>query len=549
MIVVCLFGGAFTVPHIEEMRQELGSQSPAGMPGQAPPDIILLTHILGGFRGLLVDAVWLRATRLQFEQKFWELYQLYDWMGKLEPRIEEIWDHVGWNMAYNLVAEIQDSEARWRWIMRAIELMRDQGLKYNPRSGKIMERISWIFYHKIGRDTDYHHYYYKARLAQDMHVIFLDRDLQNLKRMAEAPRKLEDLLADPAVASAFRGFQLNPPEEDIKKLSEINSFLEIPASVWQAIKAAPQATREKIQYYLTARIVRERLKMTRFDIMLAMEANWGKLDWRLPEPHAIYWAWLAADCDPNPARTVGYDRLVLFSLQELWRRGIIAYMPQNPNELMLTVHDLAKVEPINQQYELMLQKYSVERGDFGAESIRDGHKQFLMEAEFNLYFAGYVEEAARYHQILHERYGTPEPYMPVDQYCLGKVRLLVEEYGTRAKVRQFVDNLIGQTCLYYATNKLNEARNTESLAKRAWESYREFTEFQTDTPEQAGVEKWEDVLRENVFNILAGRAPFPEPLRQTLRQILNVPEGMERQDFKVEDVMVPKIPPSSPIPK
>ena len=77
--------------------------------------------MLGGFKGFLVDALWLRAGSLQEEGKYWELYQLYNWMGKLEPGIEEIWDFNAWNMSYNLVAELDDSEARWQWIERAID--------------------------------------------------------------------------------------------------------------------------------------------------------------------------------------------------------------------------------------------------------------------------------------------------------------------------------------------------------------------------------------------------------------------------------------------
>lgn len=548
LILACLLGAAFMSPQVDSLRIDLGSKSFVGTT-QAPPDIVLLTHLLGGFRGLLVDAVWLRATRLQFEQKFWELYQLYDWMGKLEPRIEEIWDHIGWNMAYNLVAEIQDSEARYQWIQRAIELMRDQGLKYNPRSGKIMERISWTYYHKIGRDTDYHHFYYKQRLAEDMHMIFLGADQQNIQKMYEAPAKLEDLLADPDVAAAFRGFQLNPPEEDIAKLATIPTFRDIPQRVWESLRTTTPEVRSKVQYYLSARMVRQTLKMDRLDVMAKMESNWGKLDWRLPEPHAIYWAWLAAEYEPKKERRVGYDRLVLFSLQEIWRRGIIAYLPQNRSELMITTFDLSKVEAINNHYELMFQQYSVEHDDFGAESIRDGYKQFLSEAELYLYFAGFEAEADKYHQILRERYGTPDPYMPVDQFVLGKVRLLVEEYGTRTKVRAFVDSLIRQTCIYLATNKMNQARNTENLARRAWQSYKEYTEYQTDRPDEAGVEDWDQVLRENVMRILAGQIPFPDQLRDTLRKILDVSEGSETVEFDINKLNIPKIPPSSPIPE
>ena len=126
MILVCLLGAAYVLPAADHVQSQLRSQAPIG-PDPQNPQVVLLTHLLGGFKGLAVDALWLRAGALQQEGKFWELYQLYTWMGKLEPGIEEIWDFNGWNMSYNLVAELDDSEARWQWIQRAISWLTDRG--------------------------------------------------------------------------------------------------------------------------------------------------------------------------------------------------------------------------------------------------------------------------------------------------------------------------------------------------------------------------------------------------------------------------------------
>ena len=225
MILVCLLGAAYVLPACDYVQARLRSEAPIG-PDPQNPQVVLLTHVLGGFKGLAVDALWLRAGDLQQEGKFWELYQLYTWMGKLEPGIEEIWDFNAWNMAYNLVAELDDSEARWQWVERAISWLTNEGLKANPRSAKIMERIGWIYWHKIGRDTDMHNFYYKHRLALIMHRIFLSREEQDIPAIVKAPKEFKDLLADTDVAAALSRFQLNPPEKPVLEINEARDLFD-----------------------------------------------------------------------------------------------------------------------------------------------------------------------------------------------------------------------------------------------------------------------------------------------------------------------------------
>ena len=137
VLLALSLGGAIVVQRSVDLQRDLFASTTYMGNAAADPQIVLLTHVLGGFKGLLVDAVWLRAVKLQQEEKFWELYQLYDWMGKLEPHLEKIWVFNGWNMSYNLVAELRDAEGRWQWVNRAIQYLRNEGLKYNPQSGPI----------------------------------------------------------------------------------------------------------------------------------------------------------------------------------------------------------------------------------------------------------------------------------------------------------------------------------------------------------------------------------------------------------------------------
>src|SRR5713226_7386745 len=68
----------------------------------APPVLAFTTVALGGFRGLIANALWIRATELQDDGKYFEQVQLSDWITKLEPTFSQVWQVQAWNMAYNI---------------------------------------------------------------------------------------------------------------------------------------------------------------------------------------------------------------------------------------------------------------------------------------------------------------------------------------------------------------------------------------------------------------------------------------------------------------
>ena len=69
MILVCVLGAAYVLPACDMDQAILRSEAPIG-PDPQNPQVVLLTHLLGGFKGLAVDALWLRAGSLQEEGKY-----------------------------------------------------------------------------------------------------------------------------------------------------------------------------------------------------------------------------------------------------------------------------------------------------------------------------------------------------------------------------------------------------------------------------------------------------------------------------------------------
>src|SRR5437867_11308491 len=115
----------------------------------APPLLAFTTVALGGFRGLISNALWIRANDLQEQDKFFEMVQLADWITALEPHFVQVWLMQGWNMAYNISVKFKDFADRWRWVKRGIALLRDDGLRYNPNETLIYRELAWFFETKI----------------------------------------------------------------------------------------------------------------------------------------------------------------------------------------------------------------------------------------------------------------------------------------------------------------------------------------------------------------------------------------------------------------
>jgi hypothetical protein len=221
----------------------LAAQRAAGGLGTAvalegsSPAIAFTTIALGGFRGLLADLLWLRAARLQDEARFFELVQLAEWITRLEPRSAGVWSYHAWNMAYNVSAMMATPDERWQWIHNGIQLLRDEGLRYNPDQARLYFELGWLYQHKIGAAPDPFLPDYQLRLARNVERVLPNGHL-------------------PAT----------PPSD-------------------------PTALADSLRRELGLEL----------DTMRAIESEIGPLDWSVPEAHSLYWAYhgLARSNEPR----------------------------------------------------------------------------------------------------------------------------------------------------------------------------------------------------------------------------------------------------------
>ena len=267
---------------------ELGLSRVADLGSNAPPVLAFTTVALGGFRGIIASILWIRANELQNKGKYFEMVQLADWITKLQPTFTQVWIVHAWNMAYNISVKFSDPADRWRWLQRGIELLRDEGLRYNPTASLMYRELGWFFQHKMGQNLDDAHRFYKGVWAREMTNVF------------GGPRpKFEELIS--------------PPD--------------------------PRAEQR-------ARLLREKYKMDPV-IMQEVDILYGPLEWRLPEAHAIYWASVGLknckDGDLLTLRRVVYQSMLLSVL-----RGRILYFESDG--VPITAPDLDRAVLANRTY-------------------------------------------------------------------------------------------------------------------------------------------------------------------------------------------------------
>ncbi|HEX4342905.1 MAG TPA: hypothetical protein VH255_05920, partial [Verrucomicrobiae bacterium] len=170
LAILLLFSSSRVQQSMNRDRETLGLTH-ADVLENAPPVLVFTTVALGAFRGLISNALWIRANNLQDDDKFFEAAQLADWITKLEPHFSQVWVNQAWNMSYNISVKFKDFSDRWNWVQRGIELLRDQALKYNPSDILIYRELAWHFQHKIGANLDDASMYYKEAWAHDMEQV------------------------------------------------------------------------------------------------------------------------------------------------------------------------------------------------------------------------------------------------------------------------------------------------------------------------------------------------------------------------------------------
>ncbi|RJP59060.1 MAG: hypothetical protein C4541_06965 [Candidatus Auribacter fodinae] len=489
------------MPRINTIRDNEGLTR--NMPlDNAPPQFVLAVNLLGGLRCILVDALWLRTMKLREEGKFFEMAQLYKWICQLEPQIEDVWAHNAWNMAYNISFEMPYPQDRWRWINKAIHLLRDVGLVYNSRSAVIRREIAWIYAHKIGQQWDDMHLYYKKQLAHDFSkLVYGYDDLKQMKGIISSEDQSPPVFQDVTLLKTHK----------IQSIVAFNAAQES-----GVLKNDPflfsDARIEEISRYFRAQEITGTYKMD-LQAMIDLMEQFGPLDWRLPEPHAMYWATEGKEFAQERFYIL-YDRLRYLSLQSLCTRGRLVLLEDDNDGLYITSPDLRFVEPMNEYYKELLKEYE---GSPSAKNIASAYYYFLADFTMLLYTSQNKELAESLFAELQARYPQKVNGASLGQYVMNQFMYMVQT-GNHDQVKGMLFEIIREAFWNLAIGNDDQYSGYMELAQTLSAEYNRRIHHQERLvlPTMA-------ILQQQVLDQIMN-GDFPEAVRNSLQKRLNSPE-------------------------
>ncbi|HVY70589.1 MAG TPA: hypothetical protein VHH73_11705 [Verrucomicrobiae bacterium] len=477
LIVVFLGVAGFSQRRLYFARETLGLTR-LKPPENLPPTLAFTTVALGGFRGLIANALWIRASELQDQDKFFEMVQLADWITKLQPHIPTVWYHLAWNMAYNITVKFTDPHDRWLWVKRGVELLRDQALVYNPHDTILYRELSWIYQHKIGQNLDDAHAYYKEMLAKSMSEVFGERP------------NYDELLH---------------PQTD--------------------------AQRAKVK------LIREKFRLDPA-VMKEVDDHYGPLEWRLPEAHAIYWAWLGMK-EGGPKDRSTLRRSIFQTMQLAFHRGRI--IENKFSDELQYGPNLAIIPNANKAYEEMIEQDPELR-----ENFKTGHKNFLLAAVYFLYTHNHITEANKYFQMVKEKYPSAiPPDISLDEYA---VKQITEQLGetSQDKMKAMLEGYWQNSYFYLALGEDDQATGLDRLARLAWQRFAQETKMSKGRVHLPDIEF---MKREALDAILDPRNEVNPQLVAQLRTRLGLGAPTNAPESTVPAPPANTAPPASPVEK
>ena len=459
VIIVCLAGSYNVQKRMNTIRIEKKLVD-TDIAKNAPPVVAFTTQVLGSFRGIVADMLWLYSGKMKDQGNYFEMYQLASWMVKLQPRFTGATAYLAWNMAYNVSVTFPGFEDRWRWVQKGIELIRDEGLVYNPGDPELYKELGWIYQHKIGQELDDANRYYKMKMAEEMTMVLGGYPV-DWERFASAPTTEEGL-------DKRLGDKVNL--EDLLKscgttFSQLEKdFVAADGTFPEAVtKTVPAATLSEIELCLRVRWLKNRLKLDpRF--ILKLVRKYGDLDWRLPEAHAIYWATKGLKSNDVVISTT-CQRMITQSLAAAFRGGRVAYMDGTLKDFEVTPN-IAVVDAVNKEYVDVIDKdKNKSKGTFIS-----GYRNWLIDAVVTLYVFGEEKKATEYFKKLKTYSTEPDTRGSLINFVLQEMAGDIST-ATFDQGHSLVQGFLFQGMRALAIGDTGRARSFDVLAQKIWEKY------------------------------------------------------------------------------
>ncbi len=480
------------------------------LPDEMAPSM-LYSPLLALGRAPLVDILWLRATRLKEQGRFFDALQLSQQICELQPKFAAVWAFQAWNMSYNISVTFKTPEERWRWVRNGFELLRDKGIPLNPNNTQLYRELAWIYFHKVGDFMDDWHFYYKNEFARIVESIlgpppagyirpgrvrgdyYRAYDYQSL---ADAPERFETLLTEPGVAAlvdelASFGFDASEAGIYLGLLDALRSGeVKMPGTAeheqtdrmhtFLAAYAAEEHAdaKRRLELYWRSHRLRNELKLDPGRIV-ELEKSYGvSLDYRLAEVHAFYWANLGLEMGTDKrvamdTHRLNTNRIEFYCLQKMFHRGRLAMSPNaHLGEPPLLSPDIRVAPVLRRAFENESKEYlKAERaGKPISENFRTGYVSFMRAAIIRYHELQQDDTAREYLAALDEHYPDPMYVGGLDGF-LAKQRLVYKELGDYRITLARIEALVSRGLTHWAYDEDDEAGRYISRARKVFDLY------------------------------------------------------------------------------
>ncbi len=505
-LVVMLSLSAVLKDLLGEVRNAVGLNPNPSTKG-VPPVLVVTTTMLGCFRGILIDHLWIRAAKLKEEGRFYEHVQISDWICKLEPRFPGVWAYRAWDLAYNISVEMPTAPARWRWVNEGVRLLRDEGLTYNPDTAALYWELGWIFFHKIGGISDRMHWYYKERLFSELDEVLAlgGRDIGFIARADTVVREL-----------------LQRKNRSLEEICGKDGSVNIPPELADELrKEHPEHSPEEwVRAAYAAELLKEKWKMDPVR-MAEITDRYGPVDWRIPWAHSLYWA-----CEgrrrTSPDDTIKYDRLIYFSLQEMLRRGKARMVKRGEDRVMVFLPDYRFLPAVESAFRRYLDYY---RGATYETTIRDAYENFLKRSIVTAYFAGRKRQTIELYKKLFPRRRNVT-LEEIHDFVQKRLREDILDQK-RSNVLRTLEVMIGRMWFAFASGDEDNAALMERQVKAIIAAYNK-QNIPGDELRRLGLPPYEQFKNDVLQRIIDGRfkaVPFPDILVRRLKEKTGMQPG------------------------
>jgi hypothetical protein len=227
-----------------------------------------------------------------------------------------------------------------------------------------------------------------------------------------------------------------------------------------------------------ARLLTEKYKMDP-TFMKEVDKQYGPLEWRLPESHAIYWAAKGLEvAKKNPAKIKADDlitlrRVIYQSMQLSFQRGRLLANP------FLKVFDFGPnldiIPKVSAAYEQAMEEDAPNR-----DHIQTAHRNFVKDAVYFLYEHNRLKESAQWFKYLGDKYPS-KPILDnkldsfpknvtLDQYAVSRITEDVNDLG-KDRAQAAVEGLIQSSYMNMVVDEDDRGAGFMLLARKVRESF------------------------------------------------------------------------------